>query len=183
MVVMNPFLKIILNWTLIFSLLIFGLIFLVNWVTSGFFWKYLRVKGSRGKKLMVQVETMTDRYNAQGHIEEGFLLYKKRFSKEVSRLSMPDGAVYKYLGIYWVNVDEKKNAVMLADYSTVEGHDAELTEALYIRALNKPSMKENQTKILLILIILVLIFLLVIGILNVQILKAVKALVPAAPSI
>jgi hypothetical protein len=173
---MNETLRQLMNWVGIFLLVIFGSIFLLNFYQQGFFWKYMRVKGSRGKKLMVQVETLLDRYLAIGHIEEGFLVYKKRYSKDFCRLAVPEGAVYKDLGIHWINVDEKKNAIQKADYSVVEGHDAELTEALYVRALNKPTMIDTKTKVIIILLIVILICLFVLGVMNIQMYKKIAAL-------
>lgn len=145
----------------------------------GFFIKYLRVKASRGKKIMVEVDTVVDRYLASGIISDGFLIYKKRHAKkneDKCRISVPAGSVYKYLGINWINVDEKNNNILKADFTVVDGHDAEQTEDLYIRALNKPSLIDNKTKILIILIIIVMVMLLVIGMLNFQIYKKITAL-------
>jgi len=111
-----------------------------------------------------------------GHIEEGFLVYKKRNSKEKARLAVPEKATDRYLGIDWIYVDEKKDAIMRPDWSPVEGHDAELTESLYIRALEKPSLQDKNAKIILLLVILCLIFLLVIGVMEFQIYKKITAL-------
>lgn len=176
---MNEFLRAMLNWVAVFLGIIIGLFVLLNIYMHGFFIKYMRVKASRGKKLMVQVNTLVDKYLVMGHIEDNFLIYKKRNSKDKCRLTVPAGAVYKDLGINFIDVDESTNNIKVLvqpDYRVIEGHDAETTEALYIRCLNKPSMIDNKTKVIIALLVVVLVGLLVLGLFNFQIYKKITAL-------
>lgn len=173
---MNDVLRSILNWVGVYLGLIVVFIFLVNLYMHGFLIKYARVKASRGRLVMVEVNTIVRRYLALGHIEDNFLVYKKRNSRDKCRMVVPSGAVYQDLGINWVTVDEAKNTVIMPDLTTVEGHDAETTESLYLRCLNKPSLLDNKTKVLLILVIIVLIAIFILGIFNFQIYKKVVAL-------
>jgi hypothetical protein len=161
---MDALLKEVLNWTLIFCLVTFGLVIILNWFQHGFFWQYIRVKSSRGKKLLVQVNTIMDKYYRIGYITEGFLLYKKRHNKEKCRLCVPPGAVYKNLGIYFIDVDEEKNCIRVADYSVVEGFDAEKIEGYMIRLLKKPSLQDNkQLLIIVFLLVIMLLAFVIIG--------------------
>jgi hypothetical protein len=92
------------------------------------------------------------------------------------RIKLPDGAVSRDLGIMWVQVDEADNNVIMPDMSVVEGHDAETTENLYLRCLNKPSLMDNKTKVVIVLLIVVLVALVMLGFFNFQIYKKVAAL-------
>jgi hypothetical protein len=173
---MDAVIRNMLNWVFVWSLVMVGVVFLLNFFQQGFFIKYFKVKSSRGKKLLVQVETMTDRYLTVGYITEGFLIYKKRHSKENGRIVVPHGSVYKALGIHWINVDEIKNAVQLADYSSVSGFDAEKIENLYIRAIQRPSATNKKIQVIMILLIIILVAVIGFGFLNFKIFQIVKAL-------
>lgn len=175
---MNPAVTNLLNWVLVWSLVVVGITFLLNWVTQGFFIKYLRVKGSRGKKVLVEVETLTDRYLSVGYITEGFLIYKKRHSKDKARIIVPQGAVIKKLGVFFLNVDEERNAVMKADYTTVTGFDAEKVEMLYKRALYRPTPLDNKLLIILIIVLILALLAIIDTVMLTQIAKAVKNIVP-----
>jgi len=160
---MDEQIKTMLNWTVVWSLVIVFAVLLLNFFMQGFFIKYFKVRASRGKKVLIQVEGLVDRYYTTGIVMDEFLIYKKRHSKNQARLKLPIGATYICLGIKWVNVSESKNAIMTSDYTSVSGYDAELIETLYKRALYKPALVDNKQKLLLGLIIAILIGILVLG--------------------
>lgn len=175
---MNPAIANLLNWVAVWCGVIVGLTLILNFITHGFFLKYLRVKGSRGKKVLVEVETLTDRYLAVGYITEGFLIYRKRHAKrgDNARITVPQNSVIKKLGVYFINVDEEKNAVQRVDYSVAEGFDAEKVEMLYKRALYKPNLQGNMFIILLIIVLILALFAIIDTVLLAQVLKKIGAL-------
>lgn len=176
---MNP----VIAWTLAsgaFFVLLFGVL---SWITNGFIIPFLRVKGSREGLFFVLVRSTLRDYFRIGHIEEGFIVYKKRHSKEITRLRVPEGTgtrdsqiFFRFLGVYWVQVDENKNAIVQIDFNPVSGFDAEKFEGLIKRALYKPSPYDTTYKIILILVVVVLL----VGLVNIgmgaYIYKAVKVL-------
>lgn len=175
---MNPAIANLLNWVLVWVGVIAGLTFILNFLTHGFFLKYLRVKGSRGKKILVEVETLTDRYMQVGYISEGFLIYRKRHAKrgDNARIVVPQNSVIKKLGVYFINVDEEKNAVCKVDYTTAEGFDAEKVEMLYKRALYKPNLQQNLFLIILIIVLILALLGIIELVMLGQVLKKIGAL-------
>lgn len=120
---------------------------------KGFFWKYLKVKLSFGKLVLVKLRAINRDYFSIGSIEEGFLVFKDN-KKEEKRISIKDSKpLYRVMGTNWIDLSDQKNAVCMPDYSVVDGFDAAKYNNLYVRALYKPVIASNQEKIIVALII------------------------------
>lgn len=134
---------------------------LIQWLSNGFFTKFLKVKASRGKLVLVNVKSKLLHYFVPGRVEGGFLVYDDRESKankqkEKKRVIIPEGAFYRAIGVSCVNVDEESNSVILPGGSAVAGYDAIKFSNLYTRALYKPSVApEDKTKILLVVTLVI----------------------------
>lgn len=142
--------------------LVLGILFIINRWSVGFLGKWLGVKRSRGQKVMVNARTHIQDYFALGWIDQGWLIFKGR-DKKLRRLAITGNPFYRRAGVVMVDVDDEKNAVVNKDFSVVPGHDAEKTEDLYIRALYKPTMLDNQTKVILVVLIITLLAVLAVG--------------------
>ena len=126
---------------------------LIALLMRGFFWKYLKVKTSFGKYFIVKVRTTLRDYFLVGWVQDGFLIFKQ--NKIVKRISLKHepNPFYRTLGVNWVDIDEEKGAICKPDYSTVTGHDLETEGNLYVRAVTKPSVADNQQRIMLLLLL------------------------------
>jgi hypothetical protein len=153
---MTPQMLAMLKWVGIYTAIILGIIILINWYSQGFLMKYAKVKGSRGKKIMMRVDTVTDTYLNVGKSVENFLIFKARGSKEVSRLEIPKDCTYRHLGINWIDYDEKTNKFVKIDHTTVIVQDGERTQNLYVRALYKPTILNKKDMLILILLVVAL---------------------------
>lgn len=136
-------------------------VMLIDLLLAGFVHTFLRVKGSRGKKLLIQVRSPTRDYFKVGFIEEGMLVftYRKELFKdaEQKRLGIDSSNIFRCLGVMWVQVDEETNNVGKHDFSVSKGFDAVKWDNLLKRALYRPSVLDQREKIILILLILVLV--------------------------
>jgi hypothetical protein len=130
-------------------LVLFGL----NLWFHGFIMAYIRVKASRGAKIMLLIATPISYYYKIGVPAEQIVIYKDR-SKEEKRLSIPEGSVIRFLGINWLIIEEDKNAVMRLDWKAVSGFDAPRYNNLYLRALYKPLLQDTIKIIILIGVII-----------------------------
>lgn len=123
----------------------------------GFFWKYIKVRTSFGRLVMVKVRSPLRDYFEIGEVEEGFLIYKHKIEKEkcTIRLNIPQNIspFYKAMSITWVDVDDEKHAISTTDYSAVTGYDAVKNDNLHVRALMRPSLVDGKQKIMMLLII------------------------------
>lgn len=87
----------ILQMTLAFSGVIAILFFGLNFLTKGFIVQYLKVKGSRGKKILLFLHTATDTYFRPGQIIDGFMTYTDRNKKE-KKIEFDETEYSEYIG-------------------------------------------------------------------------------------
>lgn len=123
---------------------------------KGYFWVFIKVKTSFGKYVIVKIRSINRDYFRVGRIEDNDLVYKNNGKEK--RINIPKGThpFYRAIGILWVDVDDEKNAICLTDYSTVEGFDAVKNNDLLIRCLYRPSVNENQQKLILGILFLII---------------------------
>lgn len=151
------------------------LLLFLGFIQKGFFWKYLKVKMSFGKLILIKVRGLTRDFFCIGEIDKNFLIFKVH--KENKRINVEDKSVfYRCLGPIWCDVDEQKNALCKVDYSTISGFDAVKYEDLYTRALYKPAITDNKEKIMLGLLVAIAIGIVIIGILVFKNAEGIQAL-------
>lgn len=167
---MDVVLKDMLLYVLSYALVIGIAFFLLQWLSNGFFLKFLRVKASRGQLVMVNVRSKLQHYFVHGKIEGDFLVFHDRESKankqkEPKRARIPDNRTvfYRAFGVNVINVDEATNNVIAPDMGVVPGFDAIKYSSLYTRALYKPSLAEDDVTKKLVIGVLIVTILLVLG--------------------
>jgi hypothetical protein len=131
--------------------------FALSFLMRGFFFKFLKVKASFGSKILVRIHTQIDRYYTIGIIEDGFLVFRTR-TKSNRRVVLPNGAIYRSIGVYWIDVDEEKNCVIKPNMEVVSGFDADRYNSLYLRALYRPAIQDANAKIMMILVVFACLF-------------------------
>jgi hypothetical protein len=157
---------------------------IVSGLLKGFFWKYVKVRMSFGKLILIKVRSSLRDYFVIGKEEEGFLIFKYNGKmKDPIRLNLTitnesvaqdeqgnayrlttkqkEPAIYRCLGVQWVDVDEEKNAISKTDYTAVSGYDAVKITNLIKRALMNPTTLSGQERLM--IIILIVLAILVIG--------------------
>lgn len=147
---MNPIVQQTITY---FVVLLIGFM-MVAFLQKGFFLKYLKVRMSFGKSIMVKIRSLNRDYFQVGEVVEGFLIYKH--GKDLKRVAIKDKDFsYRCLAIQFVDVDEEKNCIIKINFDTIEGYDAIKYSDLYKRALYKPTIQEidKLQKIFIILII------------------------------
>lgn len=122
-------------------------------ILKGFFWKYVKVRLSFGKYILVKVRSPLRDYFSVGRVEDSFLVFKRR--KNEIRVLITANIFYRSLAVTWVDVDEELNAACTVDYKGVSGYDAEKYDDLLTRALMKPAIKSNFEKIVIGLLALI----------------------------
>lgn len=140
--------------------------FITNFLMKGAVLAYLRVRGSRGKKVLVMSDTVTDTYWTVGEIIDDALQYKKRTGKHARVVNLPRECIYSMWGVHMVHLDEAKNCAITkkGDYKTV--NTFEEVDQHVERALNAPVILDKKEAVMLVLgifsllILIVLLFLL-----------------------
>lgn len=135
---------------------------LMQFLTNGFLWTFLKIKGSRGKKVLVEVRGKMQNYYTTGVIQEGWLIFRDNVAKAAGRkaqkrLAVPTYAVYRKLNVNCINVDEERNCVLMPDLRGVSGYDAIKWEGYLVRALTAPKLQDNSILLIVILIAVLLV--------------------------
>lgn len=160
--IINEAMQQILLMTLYYAIFGFLIIMAVAFLLRGFFWKFIKVKMSFGKYIMIKVRSVLRDYYVVGQIDGSELIYKSQ--KNMIRLHIDPGkkAIYRSLMINFIDVDEEKNAICYADYSVVTGYDAKYYDNLYVWALTRPSLIDK--KLMYIMVMIAFTMVLVVGV-------------------
>lgn len=157
---MNQLMVFILSYCAVFIL---TFIF-ISLLQKGFFWSFLRVKISGGKKVLVRVIDINNFYFKTGNIVDGeFLKFRDKDKSDKLVTITAKTCIYRQLGISALDYDIKNKC--LIDYGPVlvEGvtsHDHERENSLHERALMRPDLLDPKLQIIIIMLILVLLFVL-----------------------
>lgn len=138
------------------AFVIFGFVgfYLRGWIGS-----YIKVRASRGGKVMVKVRNPLVDYFVVG-VPEGKMVNMRLRGKRDVKLTIPDTAYYRMLGIVCVDVDEESGAVVTRDYNIVSSYDPVVNNNLHVRALTAPKDKDKENMIVLVIVILMFLVLL-----------------------
>ena len=154
---MNPNVSQLLIQTGIYAVLMLLSIFLVSALLRGFFLKYVKVRMSFGKLILIKVRSVLRDYYVVGKIQDGFLIFKKNKQEMRIAIDAKLKKIYRCLSVNWIDIDEEKNAICTVDYEAVSGFDIEKFSNLLTRALTRPTVKSNETKIIIVMLILVIV--------------------------
>lgn len=149
----------------------------INWLLGGLFKPYIRVRGSRGKLVLVKVKNIVSDYFVVGSINEKILNFvdRKKQNREISITGKE--AIYRSMAVSCIDIDDEKNAVIMYNSQYVTGFDAVKFSDLHERALMKPSLIDNKQIIMIILLVVVLLGVIILGAMMFQQGKIIKGLV------
>lgn len=147
--------------------------FSMNFLTSGFMFKFIRAKGSRGRLVLVESDGINNLAWCLGKVDGNQLKFKSPAGKKKTLL-VDRNDFYRRFGLVCITVDDETNAVRKADYSVAETFDAEAYDDLLTRALTKPKL-DTIDKELIILIAVAIILL--IAVFNAYTLQELKPLI------
>lgn len=155
-----------LSWTMVSFVVIALLVFaFFSWLFRGFMMPYLKVKASRGSKVLVKVRNPLVDYYSIG-VPDGKVvrisLKTGKEKKDVS-ISIPSTAFYRSLGVICVDMDEESCAVITRDYNVISTHDAVTTNNLMVRQKMAPNDTRNKDIWVMVLLVLILVGVVVLG--------------------
>lgn len=134
------------------------LLFFIQILTNGFLFLFLKVKSSRGKKVLVQVQGKLQHYFVAGKTEGNWLIYrdeeaKRDGRKTFKRLNIVGNPFYRSLNVNCINVDEEKNCIIYpVDLKAIPGYDAIKWSNFLLRAQMKLKLHEDPIILFIILI-------------------------------
>ena len=150
-------------WTMISFVVISLIVFAFwAWLLRGWLVPYLKVKASRGGKLLVKIRgNLEDYYKVGLHDSDGLLNVKFK-DKKTYKLDISKSAYYRTLGIVAVDIDEKSKMSIDRDYKINSTFNHELFQDILCQALENPKgMRRNEMIIMVVLILMFLVVLFV----------------------
>jgi hypothetical protein len=158
----------------------------IGMLFKGFFLKYIKVKSSFGKLVLIKVRNQLRDYFMTGWLDSGFLVFidKKDGKKFEARICIdPDkrSPMYRCMGINWLDISEDKSSICYPDYSVVSGYDTKKYSDLMIRCLQRPVISSGQEKIMLILVgvsVLLMLGCAYLGFINYDLSKQIHTMIP-----
>ena len=153
---MNEVLREVFMYMFSFVAIIVLFFLLVNFLTKGFLWKYLFVKASQGRKILVRVHSSIELYYAVGSWKKSFLNYKTK-GKETKMIPISDadfrGAIFYTMGVPLIEVDENSNKILMNDLSVAQFQvDGGTTETIMLRFKNRPAATNKKDNIMFLLL-------------------------------
>lgn len=139
-------------------MVVIGLVlFVVNTIQQGFFWKFLKVKFSKGRLVLVEVMGSTRSYFVTGEVSEGELVYKDS-SKLIKRAGVTNNNFIRRWGVDSAYVDEEKNGIIdfRRGFMALEGYDSSKADRYVSRVLTMP-FADNLKLIIIVGLVVVLI--------------------------
>ena len=159
-----------------YLLLIAVIVGVLAFMLSGFMGPYLKVKSSRGKKVLVKIKSMTGDYYRAGSIDEGLLTFKDK-KKENRTVSVSFEDITRGLNIYNVELnDENSSIIRPKTKEVVSGYDAVKISNLIIRALMRPDLADNKAKWTLIICAVVLLGIIILLFMTADIISTLESL-------
>jgi len=166
-----------------YSVVLFLSVLLISFMLRGFFWPYMKVRISFGRKVMVKIRSKLTDYYTIGRIEDSFLVYENPNKKSKSqsdeiRIAIPSerNCFYRTLAVNWIDIDEETYGVCTVNYNAVSGFDAVKYSDLLTRALMRPAENPMMEKIILTLLLVVVAGVLVTVFLGYSNYQAIKTL-------
>lgn len=133
----------------------------MNFLTKGMILAYMRVRMSMGKKVLVRVNSVIDKYWTTGQLKERVLYFRIRNTpKDTTINNICEEHYYYSMGVHCIDVNEgEPNPFAYARSGEVPQNlpDPAIYDNLLQRALMSPSDTRKEFIILLICIILVLV--------------------------
>jgi hypothetical protein len=158
------------GYVILFAVVIIGL----NWMMKGFVLKYLQARGSRGKKQLILIRSMTDSYWGVGQLDkdparEGAFTYKNRTKVQKVLTNIVDTDFTPLMGVFFAEVDDAKDMIIrrfrgfvpqewvgkeLSFKGDVPSCSSTLTDQFIDRAMKLPQKQAKTIMLLIGLIVL-----------------------------
>lgn len=130
--------------------------FVVAFFQGHFFFKYLQVKASRGKKILCKIRTPTRDYFRVGVPSEKTISVKFLGDKLPVTLVFNNDCIYRAWGVNVVDIDEQSREIIDKNFELKPTFDHPTLSNIMKRIITAPSINDKLVQIILILSILIL---------------------------
>jgi hypothetical protein len=125
--------------------------FIVNFLSNGFLFKYIKVKASRGSKVLVEIVGVQRSYWKEGKIRTGQLTTKTADGVSMSA-PIDNSGVRRLMGVDYVTMDEKTGEILKKDFSGTIIVDPVLHDILLSRSIQRPVIQTIDKELIIMII-------------------------------
>lgn len=144
-----------------YAVVFIGTLLVIGVLERGFFWKYLKVRMSMGRLILVKVRELTHDWYSIGMVKESMIEYKYFKDKKTIALPKDKPVFYRTLAVTMIDIDAETNNICSVNYEAVPGFDAIKHKDLHTRALMKPNIKKTHEIVVIILLVLAVVGILI----------------------
>ena len=128
-------------------------VLILNFLTKGFIFTYLRVKGSRGKNILIKALSNTNEwFYVVGKPFEGFIKFKLNGVSHTSRIEK--SLVSNEMGVKTSIWDEETDQFVNFNFAPSDPNTTAEVDGLLARSLKKPVLDDMSQKIMLIAVVI-----------------------------
>jgi hypothetical protein len=128
-----------------------------NWLTKGFLTAFLKVRASRGGKLLTVIRSVNDVYYRPGYFSGNDYYFKNRKKEDCIYAKIPPQCIYNTMGVQAIEIDEVNSCLFTRAGAIVQGNDPVHVDHLIKRALESPAEKSLLYKIIIVCLIILII--------------------------
>lgn len=147
--------EILVIWAGYFTMFVLS-IALIAFMQGHFFFTYLKVKASRGKKILCKIRAPTRDYFRAGVPSENVLKVKFYKEKLERHLVFDQNCVYRSWGVGVVDIDEKTSDIIDKSFELKSSYDHPTLSNVMKRIITAPSINDKFIQIILVVSILTL---------------------------
>jgi hypothetical protein len=144
---MNELVTIILGYCLVFFLSFF----FFNFLSNGFLLTFIRVKGSRGRLVMVILKGLSNTAFKTGKFDKNKLSFKSA-RKKTKTILIDKTCVERLMGVVAISVDDITDTALSPDLKGVEAVNGEQYDDLLVTAQGLPRISKDKEKMIMLII-------------------------------
>lgn len=152
---MNEILIQFLTYVFILIVAFVSFVIMFNSATNGYLLNYIRVRRSKGKKILVLAQTKTDKYYGVGYFDHNALVFVNREKVKKIYTNINADCIFDIVGVKCVEINEINDSILDRNKNQIAGSDVLSTDSFINRILMAPRKDNNLNLIQLILIVVI----------------------------
>jgi hypothetical protein len=139
------------------------LLFALNWITKGFIVKYLKVRASKGSKVLATIVSPTDNYYAIGAYADGAFKYTTRSGTGKTCTDVKTDDIFSVMSVFGININETDDTVIRRNGDVRAAISASSADDYYDRIIKAKELTNNLDKFIVGVLIIAVIGIVIIG--------------------
>lgn len=137
-----------------YIILVVALIIALNWLQRNFLWAFIRVRASRGSKVLIEIHGLTDNYFKIGDFDSTNITFKNKKGDVCLLAGVEPSCIIPVMGVHKIEYDEVNKCLWTREGAVIAGNDPVHVDQLIKRAMEGAGSENKLLKVLVILFII-----------------------------